>query len=97
MIEPNYVLDLSAWYNRQLSLGVVVSADDQDTFSYRNLIEELRERFHSAAESSQFVCRGTSLRFDPLSQPIEFGIRLLFLRELLSGWDTEIFWYQSFT
>ena len=93
MIEPNYVLDLSAWYNRQLSLGVIVSPDDQDTFSYRNLIEELRERFYS----SQFVCRGTLLRFNLLSQLIEFGIRLLFLRELLSGWDTEIFWYQSFT
>ena len=97
MIEPNYVLDLSAGYNGQLPLGVIVSPDDQDTFSYRNLIEELRERFHSTAESSQFVCRGTLLRFDPLSQLIEFGISLLFLRELLSGWVTEIFWYQSFT
>ena len=97
MIEPNYVLDLSAWYNRQLSLGVVVSRDDQDTFSYQNLIDELRERFHSAAESSQFVCRGTLLRFNPFSQLIEFGIRRLFRRELLSGWDTEIFCYQSFS
>ena len=96
MVEPNYVLDLSAWYNCQLSLGVVVYPDDQDTFLYRNLIEELRERFQSAAESSQFVCRGTLLGLNPISQLIEFAIRLLFLRELLSGWDTEIFWYKSF-
>ena len=61
MIEPNYVLDLSAWYNCQLSLGVVVSPGDQDTFLYRNLIEELREKIHSAAESSQFLCRKTLL------------------------------------
>ena len=96
MIEPNYVLDLSVWYNRQLSLGVVVFPDYQDTL-YRNLIDKLRERFYSAAEFSQFVCRGTLLRFNPISQLIELGIRRLFRRKLHSVWDTEIFWYQSCT
>ena len=78
MIELNYVIDLSACCNGQLSFGVVVSPDDKDT-SFRNLIEPLRVKFYSAATSSNFICPGTLFEFHPIAQLIEFGIRCLFL------------------